>query len=95
MLLTGVAWAGEADVTKVEISTDSGHTWSRAQLGNDEAKYAWRLWQYMWKPAKAGEYTIMARATDSSGRTQPDEAPWNPSGYLWNGIEKVKIYVES
>jgi DMSO/TMAO reductase YedYZ molybdopterin-dependent catalytic subunit len=93
--LSGVAWAGEADVTKVEVSDDGGKTWQAAQLGKDHAKYAWRLWQYAWKPAKAGEYAVMVRASDSTGRVQPDNPGWNPSGYLWNGIERVKIHVQA
>jgi hypothetical protein len=93
--LSGVAWAGDAEVAKVEISDDGGKTWHGAQLGSDHAKYAWRLWHYTWKPAKAGDHAVMARATDSTGRVQPDEPGWNPSGYLWNGIERVKLNVEA
>jgi len=36
----------------------------------------------------------MSRATDSQGRVQPERAPWNPSGYLNNSIDEVKIRVE-
>jgi hypothetical protein len=93
--IAGAAWAGEADVTKVEISTDGGHTWAPAQLGRDHAKYAWRLFEYAWKPGKPGAYTIMSRATDSEGRVQPAQGAWNPSGYLWNGIDQVNIHVEA
>ena len=93
--LSGVAWAGDADITKVDVSTDGGQSWQPAQLGKDHEKYAWRLWQYAWKPAKAGEYMVMDRASDGTGRVQPDEPGWNPSGYLWNGIEKVKFHVEA
>lgn len=89
----GAAWAGEADVTQVEISTDGGATWKPAELGRDHAHYAWRLWSYDWKAAKAGEHTILSRATDSQGRTQPMEAIWNPSGYLNNAIDKVTVHV--
>ena len=91
----GAAWAGEADVAKVEVSTDSGATWNPAQLGSEDAHYAWRLWSYSWKPAKAGDYVIMARATDSQGRSQPQTAAWNPSGYLYNVIDQVKIRVQA
>ena len=91
--ITGVAWAGEADVTKVEISTDGGATWQAAQLGADHAKYAWRLFKHSWSPRSAGDFTLMARATDSAGRVQPMQPDWNPSGYLWNGVEKVRIHV--
>jgi hypothetical protein len=36
----------------------------------------------------------MSRASDSRGRTQPQAAEWNPSGYLYNAIDQVKIHVE-
>ncbi len=88
----GTAWAGEADIAKVEISTDGGATWSLAALGQEKAHYAWRLWRYEWK-AKAGEYSVLSRATDSQGRTQPDNPVWNPSGYLYNAVDQVKIHV--
>ena len=93
--IQGVAWAGEAEITQVEVSTDGGSTWRRAQLGHDKARYAWRLWTYKWKAPKAGDYTVMSRATDSQGRTQPAVGAWNPSGYFYNAIDQVKIHVEA
>jgi sulfite oxidase len=92
-VIKGVAWAGEADITKVEISTDGGSSWNAAELGKDQEKYAWRLWTYAWKPAKSGDYVILSRATDSQGRVQPSTAEWNPSGYLYNAYDQVKVYV--
>jgi sulfite oxidase len=91
----GAAWAGEAEIIKVEISTDAGATWEPAQLGREWAKYTWRLWSYLWKAPKAGEYTIMSRATDSQGRVQPATAEWNPSGYLYNAVDQVKVHVQA
>lgn len=88
----GVAWAGEADIVKVEISTDAGASWNPATLGREQAHYAWRLWTYEWK-AKGGDYTVLSRATDSQGRTQPSTPVWNPSGYLYNAADQVKIHV--
>jgi sulfite oxidase len=90
----GAAWAGEADIVKVEISTDQGASWQEAQLGREQAKYAWRLWSHVWKVAKSGNYTIMSRATDNQGRVQPATADWNPSGYLYNAIDQVKVNVK-
>jgi len=89
----GAAWAGEADITKVDISLNSGASWQPAQLGPDHSKYAWRLWSHWWKASKPGDYVIMSRATDSQGRVQPATAAWNPSGYLFNAIDQVKIHV--
>jgi sulfite oxidase len=91
----GAAWAGEADIVKVEISTNAGQTWAPAILGKDLAHYAWRLWGFQWKPPKPTQYTIMSRATDSQGRVQPDNADWNPSGYLYNAIDRVNVYVQA
>jgi hypothetical protein len=88
----GAAWAGEADIVKVEISTDGGATWNSANLGHEQAHYAWRLWSYEWK-AKAGDSIILSRATDSQGRTQPPTPAWNPSGYLYNAVDQVRIHV--
>ena len=78
--IQGVAWAGEAEITRVDVSTDGGATWQPAQLGHDNARYAWRLWTHKWKAPKSGDYTVMSRATDSQGRTQPATTVWNPSG---------------
>jgi DMSO/TMAO reductase YedYZ molybdopterin-dependent catalytic subunit len=91
----GAAWAGEADVVKVDVSIDGGTTWKPAVLGKEHARYAWRLWSYAWKPERAGNITIMSRATDSQGRVQPDVAVWNPSGYLYNAIDRVNVHVEA
>jgi DMSO/TMAO reductase YedYZ molybdopterin-dependent catalytic subunit len=93
--VNGVAWAGEADIAKVDISTDAGATWHPAQLGKEQARYAWRTWTYAWKPHKAGEYTILSRATDSQGRLQRETAAWNPGGYLYNAIDQVKVNVQA
>ena len=91
----GAAWAGEADILKVELSTDAGQTWAPAMLGREQAHYAWRLWSFPWKPPKTGQYTIMSRATDSQGRVQPATADWNPSGYLYNAVDRVIVYVQA
>jgi DMSO/TMAO reductase YedYZ molybdopterin-dependent catalytic subunit len=70
----GAAWTGESEVAKVEVSADGGKTWQEAKLLDKSAKYAWRLWEYPWRtPGQAGRYTLMARATDKRGRTQPME----------------------
>src|SRR5579862_3211076 len=88
----GAAWAGDAEITRVDISTDGGSSWNAASLGHEQSLYAWRLWRYEWK-AKSGDYSILSRATDAHGRTQPLNAVWNPSGYLYNAVDQVKIHV--
>lgn len=94
VLVQGAAWAGEAQIAQVEISTDQGRTWQKALLGENRAKYAWRLWEYIWNPHAPGSYTILSRATDTAGRIQPAQAVQNPSGFLWNAIDRVRIDVK-
>ena len=92
--LRGFAWAGEADITQVDVSTDAGSTWNIAVLDNDKARYSWRRFRYLWKPPAAKSFVVMSRATDSQGRTQPMVASWNPSGYLYNVADKIQINVK-
>jgi len=92
LMVHGAAWAGEADIVKVEVSTDGGSSWNRAALEREQSRYAWRLWSYS-SNGKPGDYAIRSRATDSQGRVQPAEAAWNPSGYLYNAVDEVKIHV--
>jgi sulfite oxidase len=92
--LRGYAWAGEQRVMRVEVSTDGGSRWKDARLSPQNYPYAWRLWRLDWTPPQRGYYTVMSRATDSAGRTQPIAATWNPSGYLWNAIDQIGVLVE-
>ncbi len=67
----GAAWSGEADITQVEVSTDGGTAWTPARLLGDHVPHCWRLWEMTWQAPPAGRHILMARATDSRGRTQP------------------------
>ena len=89
----GLAMSGRGAVTKVEVSTDGGRTWKAAKLGEDYGKYAFRPWSFAWTPKQPGQYVLAVRATDASGATQTDQPIWNPSGYLWNTIERQTITV--
>lgn len=94
MVLRGIAWAGEERITKVDVSADGGSTWAPAKLSRQDLPFAWRLWSVNWTPPHPGYFTILSRATDSTGRTQPVVAVWNPSGYLYNAIDRVGVTVE-
>lgn len=91
--LQGIAFSGHAAPTRVEISDDGGNTWSPAKLGDDHGPYAFRTWTMSWCPPKAGEYTLLVRATDAKGERQTEEATWNPGGYMWNRIESQRFTV--
>ncbi|MEC4890280.1 MAG: sulfite oxidase [Nitrospira sp.] len=89
----GVAWSGETPVAAVELSFDEGQTWEQARLVGEDEPYAWRQWQFLWKPKGPGSVTILSRATDAGGEVQPHTSPWNPSGFLWNGWDRVTVTV--
>ena len=90
----GTAWSNTSPVSKVEVSTDGGQTWKLAKLAGQQTKYGWRLWQYDWKAAE-GKYTLMSRATNMAGQTQPLSQEWNPPGYLWNVAQPVAITIST
>ncbi len=91
----GAAWAGEDSVSRVEVSTDGGETWNDATLMGPQASYSWTLWEYRWQASSPGEHTILARATSSSGRVQPEgHEPLN-GGYLIHHSRPLDLRVEA
>jgi DMSO/TMAO reductase YedYZ molybdopterin-dependent catalytic subunit len=93
----GRAWVGEGAVDRVEISSDEGKTWQRANLSPRESlhPYAWRTFTYEYKPQRPGYVTFLARAWDDRGNAQPAVSDWNPLGYFWNGWHRVGVVVEA
>jgi len=91
--ISGRAWAGRLDVSRVDVSTDGGATWSKASLGDPVSPYAWRPWRFEWE-AKPGRYTLCVRATDSEGNEQPLEQRWNAHGMGNNVCQRVEVLVE-
>jgi sulfite oxidase len=93
--IRGFAWAGEESIDRVEVSTDGGSRWRAAELSGPKLPFAWRLWKAEWKPGAPGYYSVLSRATDSAGNVQPIVSAWNPSGYLWNAIDRIGVLVEN
>ncbi len=89
----GAAYAGELGIRSVEVSSDRGQTWDDAQFIGPTEPFAWRLWQFVWDMKEKGTYTLMARATDSEGQTQPMQGQWNVLGYGNNGIRNHAVTV--
>lgn len=93
--VAGFAWAGETAIAKVDVSTDSGATWLPARLVGAAVKYSWRRFEFEFTATKQETHTILSRATDAKGVTQPIVPQWNPSGYLWNAPDQVRIEVKA
>jgi DMSO/TMAO reductase YedYZ molybdopterin-dependent catalytic subunit len=90
----GAAWAGESDVARVEFSADGGKTWAAASLLGATTPLTWRLWEFQWDaPKTAGRHVLMARATDSKGRTQPAKHDKDRRNYMINFVAPVEVEV--
>jgi DMSO/TMAO reductase YedYZ molybdopterin-dependent catalytic subunit len=92
--VTGWAWAGEAKVAKVEVSTDGGKSWASAKLVGEEAPFCWRKWAFDWTPATPGPVKLVAKATDDAGNTQPAERDPDRRQYMINHLVPVEITVK-
>ena len=95
LVIRGVAWSGDAGpVTAVDVSVDGGRRWKPATLRRDQrTQFGWRQWEFTWTPSQESSYTIVARARDAAGKTQPLDQEWNPSGYFWNVVPRVRVDV--
>ncbi len=89
----GFAWAGPAGVRLVEVSIDGGGSWRPAGFMGETAPLAWRGWATDLEVAAPARHTLMARATDNAGETQPLAARANGGGYGNNSIHKVTVRV--
>ncbi len=86
----GIAFDGGQGIREVAVSTDGGQTWREAKLGADLGRYSFREFTFGFTPDK-GSHDLRARAWNRSGQSQPMDALWQPSGYMRNVVESVKI----
>lgn len=86
VLILGMAYAGENEIQKVEISFDEGNHWDDVEFVSPNIKYSWIQWRYIWKAEREGEFKILSRAMDTMGNIQPFEGRYNAHGYCNNGI---------
>ncbi|SDS55337.1 molybdopterin-dependent oxidoreductase [Bradyrhizobium canariense] len=89
--LRGIAFGGDCGVARVDYSIDRGQSWREAQLGKDEGDYGFRQWQAQVTLPAPGDYSLLARCTNTSGVAQPDTPNWNTAGFMRNVVESVDI----
>lgn len=90
----GIAWDAGYGVSAVEVSIDGGKTWFAATLGEDLGRYAFRPFSFPFSPKATGKQTVMARAINKIGQTQPSQLIHNPAGYHHNVIQSVTLNVD-
>ncbi|MEK6644025.1 MAG: sulfite oxidase [Planctomycetota bacterium] len=91
--ITGAAWSGDGEIRKVELSTDDGRTWQQATLQPPTSDRAATGWKHSWTPIASGPHTLIARATDAAGNTQPLDPVWNLRGYGNNSVQKINVTI--
>ena len=67
--ISGLAWSGGGAVKMVEVSTDGGKTWNRAEFKTAAHRMAHVRFAYSWK-WDGSETVIMSRTTDDIGQRQ-------------------------
>ena len=88
----GRAWSGMGQIKRVEVSADGGKTWHDAHLEEPVERWLWVRWSWLWEVDRPGSYQIMARATDETGRVQP-QVPWNYQRKHFDGIVPTDVTV--
>ncbi|MBA4191881.1 MAG: sulfite oxidase [Planctomycetaceae bacterium] len=90
--VSGLAWAGEQPVKKVELSTDGGKTWAVATVAAS-TPFTWTKWTAEITPAK-GPLSLVARCTDAKDRTQPEKRDIDRRTYMINHLVPVEVVVK-
>ena len=90
----GAAWSSKAEIARVDVSFDGGTVWHVARLMEPTERYAWRLWEFVWRPEQRGRTALRVRATDAHGRTQPVSRDDDRGSYLINEVLGFDVYVD-
>jgi DMSO/TMAO reductase YedYZ molybdopterin-dependent catalytic subunit len=98
--LIGFAWSGAAPVTRVELSRNDDEDWvpmPTSFLDSRASPYGWAKFtsHSLLLPGLDEEYSLLIRAVDAAGNTQPVEPRWNALGYANNAVRPIRIRVRS
>ena len=96
--LTGLAWSGRGKVERVEITTDGGRSWVKAQLQEPRLPIAFTRFRLAWR-FDGREAVIASRCIDETGYVQPTReelvaARGLNSAYHYNGIKFWKVQAD-
>ncbi|MCE7795386.1 sulfite dehydrogenase [Sphingobium sufflavum] len=93
--ISGLAWTGRGRIRSVEVSADGGKSWAEAALTEPVLSKALTRFRIPWQ-WDGGPATLMSRATDETGATQPLRADWLAKyapgqGYHNNSIQSWHV----
>jgi sulfane dehydrogenase subunit SoxC len=89
--LTGLAWSGRGRIERVEVTTNGGKSWVKAELQEPRLPIALTRFRLAWR-FDGQDSLIASRAIDETGYVQPTRAALiaargTNSGYHYNGIK--------
>lgn len=87
----GIAFDGGFGIARVLLSTDGGKTWGETTLGQNHGKYSFREWRAAFTPQAGKQYELACLAINTIGESQRFTPRWNPSGYMRNVVETVRV----
>ncbi|MES2698557.1 MAG: molybdopterin-dependent oxidoreductase [Pseudomonadota bacterium] len=90
--LRGIAFDGGNGIAQVLVSPDGGNTWLGTRLGEDIGRFSFREWRLGLELGR-GSHSLLVRAVNREGATQPFTPQWQPSGYMRNVVETVRLEV--
>lgn len=94
--ITGIAWSGRGKIAGVEVSTDGGRSWQKAELQEPIQSEAFTRFRLPWN-WNGGETTIASRCSDETGYCQPTLGQiiavrgWNATDH-YNGVKWWRIH---
>jgi sulfane dehydrogenase subunit SoxC len=71
--ISGLAWSGGGAIRTVEVSTDGGKKWNKAEIKGTPQRMAHTRFGFPWT-WDGTETVIMSRCTDELGSVQPSRA---------------------
>ncbi|HLH48898.1 MAG TPA: molybdopterin-dependent oxidoreductase [Roseiarcus sp.] len=89
----GLAWDAGYAIEAVEVSTDSGKSFSEASLGDDSGRFAFRAFSYSFTPTSPGRIGLVVKARNRIGQTQTDALIANPGGYHHNLMPRLFLEI--
>ena len=88
----GYAWSGRASVERIDLSDDDETPLGSTRISGSATPFAWREFAIR-VSLDPGDRTIVARATDRDGNTQPLSPRWNSLGYANNAVRPTRVRV--
>jgi DMSO/TMAO reductase YedYZ molybdopterin-dependent catalytic subunit len=70
--ICGAAWTDGTSLGSVEVRIDDGD-WVAAELERPDDPVAWTFFTFTTRGLAPGDHSLVSRATDARGRTQPDD----------------------